>query len=274
MPLSLILLTTLLAQPSSDFLKDARVAWSKKDLAAALDLANKAAAADPKDVKVFIFRASLLEAKDDYPAAIRDWTKVIELDPKDSDAYHARGCLYFKANQMKESLADFDKYLEAAPERRPSHWQRGITAYYAGEYDEGKKQFEGYQKFDSADVENAVWRFMCMMKASDLKKARADILKIGDDRRVPMRQIYDLFAGTKTPADVMAAAEKSDDPVTKSRQLFYAHLYLGIWYDLLGERAKALEHLNKATDDHRIGHYMWDVARVHRDRLKLQPPKK
>ena len=65
----------------------------------------------------------------------------------------------------------------------------------------------------------------------------------------------------------LAAAEKGEG-AAKNSQLFYAHLYLGIWFDLLGERAKALGHLNKAADEHRIGHYMWDVARVHRDRLK------
>ena len=37
-----------------------------------------------------------------------------------------------------------------------------------------------------------------------------------------------------------------------------------------GDAARALAHLNKATDDCRINHYMWDVARVHRDLLKNQ----
>ncbi len=53
----------------------------------------------------------------------------------------------------------------------------------------------------------------------------------------------------------------------KNRQLFYAHLYLGIWFDLTGETKKALDHLNRAVE-HRINHTMWDVARVHRDHVK------
>jgi len=83
-----------------------------------------------------------------------------------------------------------------------------------------------------------------------------------------MRDIYELYRGKKTPEDVLAAAVRGDlEPALKSRQLFYAHLYLGIWFDLLGERAKALDHLNKAANDYRIDHYMGDVARVHRDLL-------
>jgi lipoprotein NlpI len=256
------------AQTSTELLNAARTAWAEQDLKRALDLANQALAADPKNKLAYILRGSLYEEKEAYLDAARDWSKVIELDPKDSDAYQARGCLYFKASRFDDSLADFDKHLELRPERRKSHWQRGITCYYAGKFDEGKRQFEVYQDFDSADVENAIWRFMCMVRVAGLKKAQAEMLKIGDDRRVPMRDIYELYIGKKTPADVLAAAAKGDlKPEQKNRQLFYAHLYLGIWFDLMGDRDAALEHLNKAADDHRIGHYMWDVARVHRDRL-------
>jgi hypothetical protein len=41
-----------------------------------------------------------------------------------------------------------------------------------------------------------------------------------------------------------------------------------------GDKKTALTHLNKATDDHPFGHYMWDVARVHRDLLRKEQDKK
>ncbi len=269
---ALLMLVCLAQAPTSaDLLKDAASALAKKDAAGALDLANKAIVADPKNKLAYVFRAAVHESNAAYREGVRDWSKAIELAPDDADAYHARGCLNFKAAKFDESLADFDKFLVMRPKARVSHWQRGITCYYAGQFNEGKRQFEGYQDFDSADVENAVWRFMCMVRSDGLKKAQETMLKIADDRRVPMRDIYDLYIGEKTPDAVLAAAVKGDlKPELKNRQLFYAHLYLGIWFDLLGERAKALGHLNKAADDHRIGHYMWDVARVHRDRLKAK----
>jgi lipoprotein NlpI len=240
-----------------------------KDLARALEFANKAIAADPKYKPAYVVRARIYEAKNSHAEALPDWTKVLELDPKDAAAHHARGEVNFKMARFAESLGDFDKHLELRPDRRISHWQRGITCYYAGKYEDGKKQFEAYQEYENADVENAVWRFMCMVKAGngDIKKAQADMLKIGDDRRVPMRDIYELYSGNKTPADVLAVANKVEGAGKKNSALFYAHLYLGIWFDLTGDRPKALEHLNAATEKHRIEHYMWDVARVHRDLL-------
>jgi lipoprotein NlpI len=84
-----------------------------------------------------------------------------------------------------------------------------------------------------------------------------------------MRQVYDMFSGRLQPADVLAAAQAGKPaPDLLSRQLFYAHLYVGIHYDLEGNVPKAVEHLEKAAGEYRIGHYMGDVARIHRDILK------
>jgi hypothetical protein len=86
-----------------------------------------------------------------------------------------------------------------------------------------------------------------------------------------MRQVYDLYKGDLKPEDVLATANAGKvDDVRRNSQLFYAHLYVGIYFDLLNDKKIALAHLNKAVDDYRIGHYMWDVARVHRDILKKE----
>jgi lipoprotein NlpI len=178
----------------------------------------------------------------------------------EAERYQQSGIENFKKGKIKESIDDFDRYIELKPSAKASHWQRGISYYYAGRYDEGRKQFEGYQEYDSNDVENAVWRFMCMARKDGVDSARKAILKIGDDKRVPMRQVYDLFKGDLKTEDVLKAAKANNER-------FYAHLYVGIYHDLLNEKKAALEHLNKATEEYRIGHYMWDVARIHRDLL-------
>ena len=101
------------------------------------------------------------------------------------------------------------------------------------------------------------------------------ILKIGDDRRVPLRQIYDLYAGKLKPEDVLKAARAGKPaPPALNMRLFYAHLYLGLYYEAAGKEELARKHLYKAADDHRIGHYMWDVAHVHANILRSKEKKK
>jgi lipoprotein NlpI len=260
LPLSLVVLSAMVAQAPDDLLKAARTARANGETDKALQLVNQFLDKNPEHADALSLRAKIHEATPDYAAAAADWSKVITRDKKRADPYQARGAVHFKMGKINESIADFDAYIERKPAAKISHWQRGISYYYAGRYDDGRKQFEGYQDFDSNDVENAVWRFMCMARKDGLDNARKAILKIGNDRRVPMRQVYDLFKGDLKPADVLTAA-KADN------ELFYAHLYVGIYYDLLNDKKQALTHLQEATEKYRISHYMWDVARVHRDIL-------
>ena len=269
--LSFCLTTPAFAQTPDELVKDAAEAFVKKMPAEAIKLVDKALKENPKQIDALSLRAEIYESIDKFADAVADWSKVIEFDKDNAFAYQQRGCVQFKLGKIKESIADFDQYIERRPKAKISHWQRGISYYYAGRYDDGRKQFEGYQEFDSNDVENAVWRFMCMVRSDGIDKARKAILKIGDDRRVPMRQVYDLYKGDLKPEDVLATANAGKvDDAKRNSQLFYAYLYVGIYYDLLSDKKKALEHLNKAADEHRIGHYMWDVARVHRDILKKE----
>ena len=50
------------------------------------------------------------------------------------------------------------------------------------------------------------------------------ILKIGDDRRVPMRQIYDLYAGKLKPEDVLKAARAGKPSPPALNTVSYTHL--------------------------------------------------
>ena len=175
--------------------------------------------------------------------------------------YNHRGEENFRAGRIAESIADFDKAIALEPRLAPQHWQRGISLYYANRFADGRKQFELHQTVNPSDVENAVWHFLCVARQQGVEKARASLIPIPEDTRVPMMQIHALFAGKGTVEDVLKPARGRD-------ALFYAHLYVGIYQELLENKKSAYEHLNKATEDHRIGHYMWDVARVHRDLLK------
>lgn len=236
----------------------------------AAELAGKAIAKDPKNPRTYVLRARIYSSARKAKEAVPDFDQAIALLPKAAPLYDERGSEHFKLGHIRESIADFDKAVAIDPQREPSHWKRGISYYYAGKYAEGRKQFEGYQNFDSNDVENAVWRFLCMSREEGVgfEKARADILKIGEDKRVPMRQVYDLFAGKAQPEDVLAAAKAPTAPGLGHERLFYAHQYLALYYEAKGDAAAAKTHMEKAVE-HPIAHYMWDVAKVH---VELRKP--
>lgn len=191
--------------------------------------------------------------------------KCLSLDKDDAAALQLRGSVHFMRGQFKDSVADFDRVIALRPKEANGHWQRGISLYYAGKYAEGMKQFNAYEKVSTTDVENGVWHFLCAAKKDGVAKARQGMLKIGHDDRVPMMKVYALFKGEAKPADVLAEAKAGRaTEELRNRQLFYAHLYLGLYYDVSGDAKKAKEHLALAASDKlRIAHYMGEVARVH-----------
>jgi len=254
------------AETVDDLLKEAKAAGEKGKFKEALTLLGKAIKAAPSNPKVYLTRAALYTVLQKPKEAIADYTKVIELAPKSIAAYSLRGGEHFKLGHIKESIADFDKQIALDPESYTNHWRRGISYYYAGRYADGAKQFEAGKKVYFNDVENAVWHFLCLARSSSVPKARKALLKIGKDPRVPLMEVYALFAGKAKPEDVLSAAKKTArgaKPEVKKEQLFYAHLYLGLYYEVLGNQKLAREHIQKAAKDYLIGHYMGDVARVH-----------
>jgi lipoprotein NlpI len=257
----------VLADAPADALQKSRTLWKDGQRTEALAEISRLLENQPRNVPALWWRAQMLDALGKHDQALTDLDLVLKLKPDLAEAQDLRGAVHFKLGNIQASLADFDRYLAARPADGPGHWRRGITCYYAGAFEEGKKQFEGYEKVDTNDVENAVWRYLCMAPLVGVKKSEAEILKIGNDRRIPMMTVYAMFSGKATPADVLAAARAGNPGADELRQrLFYAHLYIGLYHEAQGDKAQALEHIRKAAEEYRISHYMGDVARVH---LKL-----
>lgn len=237
-------------------------------LRAELKRLDGAIEAAPRDAKLVAQRAAVHAALGDSKGSIAEYDRALALGEPNASLFDARGSEHFKLGNIAASIADFDRAIKLKPDEEPWHWKRGISYYYAEEWDAGRRQFEGYQSVDDNDVENAVWRFLCMARKSGVETARADMLKIRRDPRVPMMEIYELYAGRLKPDEVLAAAEAgSPSPEELNARRFYAHLYMGLYHEVSGDGALAKKHIELARS-HRIGHYMWNVADVHAKRLE------
>jgi lipoprotein NlpI len=149
--------------------------------------------------------------------------------------------------------------VKLAPAIAPQLWQRGIALYYAGRYNDCRSQFESHRTVNPNDVENAAWHFLCVARAESPEKARSALLPVGPDSRVPMLEIYEMFRGTRRPQEVLAAAG------ARPEAQFYARLYLGLYFEALGNESLARENITAAASDRfaSAGGYMHGVAKVH-----------
>jgi lipoprotein NlpI len=178
-------------------------------------------------------------------------------------ALNQRGRIRMFRGHLTEALADFDAAIARDPREGPRHWRRGIVLYYVGRFDDGAKQFEGYQTVDDSDVENVTWRMLCQAKSLGLAKAREQLLKVGPDGRIPMAEVYQMFAGRVNEEAVeKAAAAVEGDARRSAAAKFYADLYIGLYADATDRLDLAEKRLAEAVE-HDEHHDMWHVARLH-----------
>ncbi|MGV3754318.1 MAG: tetratricopeptide repeat protein [Verrucomicrobiota bacterium] len=245
--------------------------WKAGNSPDALKLAGEAVALDPKDTRGWYLRGRVHEQAKQYAEALTNYSQVIKLDPAMVPVYQRRGEIFFRLGKFKESVADFDRYLTKLPQQEPQHWQRGVSHYYAGMYAAGARQFEIHREVNPDDVENSIWHYLCLSKAKDKATARQQFIPCRADARVPMMQLHALFAGKGNEAGVFRAVQAGDpDPVQLKGRLFYAHLYLGLWYESEGKPQEAREHVFKAAGEFAVEGYMGDAARVHAELFRQQ----
>ena len=193
---------------------------------------------------------------EEAPVATETVQEIETLSPRERDQ---RGDERLFVGLFKEAAEDFDAYVEAFPESDPYHWRRGIAYYYAERYEDGAAQFVRHRTVNPNDVENAAWHFLCVARSDGLDAARSALLPVGPDQRDPMREVYELYAGRASVEDVLARAGSSRQFDAK----FFAHLYLALYFDVLGDLGSARHHIALATTEHRRDHYMGRVAQAH-----------
>ena len=265
---------TVSAAPATNtagLLRAADAALQQGERGKAAELVAKAIAADPRSPLGYTARGQLLAGERQYAKAVADFDQAIKLDPKVATVYQARGVGLFMLGRFAPAVADFDKVIELVPTQAAHHWQRGIALYYAGRFEDGRKQFEQHQTVNPNDVENAVWHYLCVARIVGVEKARALLIPIAGDGRVPMMQVHALFGGKAGAADVLAAARAGNpSPTELDHRLLYAHLYLGLYYEAAGDKRLAREHIEKAATEFKADHYMAEVAQVHARLLRQQ----
>jgi lipoprotein NlpI len=167
------------------------------------------------------------------------------------------------AGEFRESVAEFDRVAAAEPDRAPHLWERGIALYYAGRYEDCARQFESHRTVNPGDVENSAWHYLCVARGRGAAAARAALLPVEPDSRVPMMRIYALYKGEARVRDVLAEATAGHPPPDVLRgRMFYANLYIGLYYEAAGDAKRAREYIRKAAETPGE-HYMIGVARAH-----------
>ncbi|MBD2445981.1 hypothetical protein H6G76_02185 [Nostoc sp. FACHB-152] len=194
---------------------------------------------------------------------LQQWNDIIRSQPNNPKAYVRRGMVKFQLAKIDESIQDFDTAEKLDNRLTPYLWQRGLSYYYAARFAEGTQQFEIDLTVNAQDVEETVWRYLCIARLSGVEQARNSLLTVKNDPRRIMRSVYDLYAVNCTPDDVLNVGKSEG-----VKGNFYSHLYLGLYYEAENNLDLAQEYIVKAADNYKIDDYMWYLAQVHKNLRK------
>lgn len=187
------------------------------------------------------------------------WQRKIKIHPYDARIYIHRGMTFFKLGKIVESIQDFNKAEELNPQITPYLWQRGLSYYYAEKYLEGARQFEIDLSVNSQDLEETIWHYLCINHLDNIPETDKKLLPVKQDSRLIMRQIYRFYTGNCSLDNLMFVGQNEG-----RKGLFYANLYLGLYYEIKREKELSLSYIKKAIQ-YKLNDYMWYLACVHFD---------
>lgn len=219
-------------------------------------------AADP------VWPAWRTELIDKLAGQVQELRGKLEKDPNELSTLSRLGDVYLFLGAFPEAVAQFEKMIEVDSNQDAGNWRLGIAYYFNGQYDKSARQFEKYHAYDGRDRENGIWKFLAQEKVDGIAKARAEMLTYEQFDREPFPALYEMYAGKRTPDEVFAEIEKKE--LSKNVEvMFYANYYVGLYELMSGNRPKALALLGKAVEikPRPDTVYMWNVARLHWERL-------
>ena len=210
-------------------------------------------------------RAEMIAA---FEKARTEADAALAQEPSSTEWLTRRGDARLFLGDAKGAAADFEKEIALDASHDAPHWRLGIAYLFAGDFAKSAKQFEKYHAFDDRDRENGVWHFLGNARVVGIEKARTQMLAYTRFDREPFPAIYEMLAGKRTGAEVLAEMEKKGLGESTT-VMFFAHYYVGLNEDLLGHRDIARDHLAKAValamkSGARGGPgYMGQAARLH-----------
>lgn len=108
----------------------------------ALDVLNRAIAANPNDASLIGTLGSFLLAQDRITEALVYLEKAVTLAPDSAVLLVNRSQAYSKYNRLQEAMADLDKAVSLSPSLVPARFNRGVLLYADAKYKEALADFD------------------------------------------------------------------------------------------------------------------------------------
>ena len=249
--------------------KEGKAAYARKEYPKAIELLQKAIAADPKLPEAHFDLGLAYRDSKKYEEAIAEYAKAIEVDPFHERVYAERAYALFFLDRDDEAEKDLLKQIEVAPFK---DWSYGRLAQLRDRQERYLEAAELYTKalaIDGSDVNrwlDAAWAFARGRKFEEARKAydKARTLGLKEGQGVRAAFGYRLMGDLKTAASLaqedLAGVSKNVALITpknmSSSYLYWVRRLAQAWM-IIGEEALEAKDIPKAEKFLKAA---WDLA--------------
>ena len=210
---------------------------SQKDTGA-VDRAEKALAADPKNIDGIIALGTAQAGVRQMREAIETFTKGLAIAPGNALLYRWRGHRYLSVREFDKALADFSSGLKIDSAVYGIWYHLGIVRFARGDFSGAADAFKRSQARapDAGELAGSTdWLWMSLSRAGKHAEAKAMLDRHPDSLAVSnaYAQRLRMYRGATAPAQLFTPADTADVQVAT------LSFGLGNYYLVKGDTAKA-----------------------------------
>ena len=210
--------------------------------------AQKALAANPKDVNLIIALGTAQAGIRDMRGAIQTFTRGLDVVPNNALLYRWRGHRHLSLRELDLALDDFSKGLKIDSTVYGIWYHLGIVKFVRGDFNGAADAFKRAQPRapDAGELAGSTdWLWMSLSRAGKGAEAKAMLARRPDSLKTDPEYGYTkrlrMYRGEVTPEKLITKTDTADV------QAATLNFGLGNWYLIKGDTAKAKAAFEKST---------------------------
>ncbi len=230
--------------------------YSQPDEKGVVAAAEKALAADPKDVKLILklsqANASVWEEKE----AVAACTRGLEIDPNNVDLLVERGHRELPLREFAKARADLKRAVALDPKQTEAYYHLGLAHYFLGEFAPAADAFlKGRELAPNQDsmVNFTNWCYAALRRADKPEEAAKALEKVPADMKTNPGHtefyfnLVRFYQKSKSEDEVLPPAPK--DPGDTEAELSFDTVgyQVGNWHLYNGDSAKAIDYFERVS---------------------------